>query len=90
MLQISNANTYKNKAANIKNFSKYEFNFEQLQRIFDYNKQLVYLNKSSYPVDLLNIMNESTNDYKIFDMSLIKNNYKLLSSDVIFDEKHIN
>jgi hypothetical protein len=78
-----------NKLVKVKRFSKYEFNFEQLQRIFDYNKQLVYLNKSSYPADLLTIMNESTNDYKIFDMSLIKNNYKLLSSDVIFDENNI-
>jgi hypothetical protein len=73
----------------LKRFSSYEFDLDELRNRFKYNTQLVYLSKNSYPDNIYNLMNESSGDYKVFDVEIFKNNYKILSTSKIFEEKEI-
>lgn len=51
--------------------------FENLKDMIEYNKQLVWLNESVIPENLISIMNEV--EYKQYDISYIKSNYKVLT-----------
>lgn len=76
-------------AIHLKRFSSYEFDLDELRNRFKYNTQLVYLSKDSYPDNIYNLMNESKEDYKVFDVEIFKNNYKILSTSKIFEEKEL-
>lgn len=53
-------------------------NKEQVKEMFDYNKKLVWLNEKIIPKKIIDIM--ASSEYKKFDLSYIRNNYKVLSN----------
>jgi 5'-3' exonuclease len=57
---------------------KFDLPISNVLELFDYNTKLVYLNDTIYPQEILDIMNNI--EYKKFDLSYIKNNYKILAS----------
>lgn len=73
----------------LKRFKKNTDSFEDLKEVFDYNKRMVYLHESSYPLDILDVMNEQNNTYKIFDLEGFKNNYNIISPIKPTDEMEL-
>lgn len=54
-------------------------NVDGVKDEFDYNKKLVWLSDAVIPDELIKKVNET--DYFIYDVNLIRNNYKILSGD---------
>jgi len=54
-------------------------NIEQVKEEFDYNRKLVWLNSEVIPEDLIKKGDQF--DYSIYDVNVIKNNFKVLSGD---------
>ena len=57
-------------------YVKYGLNLENSKAMFDYNKILVWLDETIIPKDLQESMNAV--EYKKYDLSYIKSNYKVL------------
>lgn len=57
-------------------YAKYGLNLENSKAMFDYNKILVWLNETIIPQELQDVMNAV--EYKNYDLSYIKSNYKVL------------
>jgi len=57
-------------------FAKYTINNAHTRDMFDYNKILVWLNDEVIPQEIQDKMNAI--EYKKYDLSFIKNNYKML------------
>ena len=51
--------------------------YQSVKEMLDYNKSLVWLNESIIPETIISKMNEQ--EYKVYDISYIKNNYKTLT-----------
>lgn len=62
--------------ANHKKYKSFHPNQTEIEEMIRYNIKLVYLNESVIPETLLITMNQQ--DYKEYDLSYIKSNYKML------------
>lgn len=60
----------------MKKFKAYNFDKADISAMIDYNINLVYLNKDIIPEDIKESMSKS--EYKLFDINLIRYNYKTL------------
>lgn len=63
----------------LKRFTKCTDTEDMLLETFDYNKKMVYLHGSSYPIEVREAMHYQTQHYRQFDMEGFKNNYNILS-----------
>lgn len=63
----------------LKRFTKCTESDDMLFETFDYNKKMVYLHGSSYPMEVREAMYYQTQHYRQFDMDNFKNNYNILS-----------
>lgn len=63
----------------LKRFTKCTDTEDMLLETFDYNKKMVYLHGSSYPMEVREAMHYQTQHYRQFDMEGFKNNYNILS-----------
>lgn len=61
---------------NSSKYSKYTINEQNAREMFDYNIKLVWLHEKTFPADIQEEMNKI--EYKRFDLSYIKSNYKVL------------
>lgn len=82
-LNITSLNDFFNRKNEIcESFSKQkkyiECNKEQACEMFDYNTKLVWLNEKIIPKEIIDTMKKT--EYKKYDLSYIKNNYKVLSN----------
>lgn len=62
----------------LKKFANVHLELSDLSKVFDYNKQLVWLNESGYPDEIKHKLSLHDNEYSVVDMEYIKNNYKVL------------
>lgn len=65
--------------ANNKKFKPYKPNIFDIERMFDYNVQLVWLHENVIPETISMYMNQQ--EYKQFDINYIKSNFKVLLND---------
>lgn len=70
---------------NLKRFIKNTDTVEILIENFEYNKKLVFLDESSYPLDILESI-RNQNEYMQFNLDEFKNNYNILSPIKPVDE----
>ena len=70
----------------LRRFTKCTDTEDMLLETFDYNQKMVYLDESSYPEEVREVMVAQTPNYKIFDMEGFKNNYNILSPIKPVDE----
>ena len=62
----------------LKKFSNIHLELSDLSKVFDYNKQLVWLDESVYPDEIKHKLSLHDDEYSVVDMAYIKNNYKVL------------
>ena len=68
-----------NSIINYKKFQPYNLNKNELIEMIDYNTKLVWLNESIIPETIICFMN--TIEYKSYDISYLRSNYKTLCPD---------
>lgn len=77
---------------NILSMSKFKGctdSLDDIKEMFSFNKQLVWLDKSTMPKPIIKVLNSHKDDYKVCDIDYLKNNYKVLSSMKEEDEQDI-
>lgn len=70
----------------LKRFRDCQSTESELSEIFDYNFQMVYIDQTQIPRDILRSMNKHKEEYIITDLDYLKNNYKVLSSQTLVVE----
>lgn len=86
LAQINNINDFNEHVSSVigliathKKFKPYNPDASTLNQMIEYNTKLVWLNENTIPDTIIQFMNQQ--EYKQFDVSYIKSNYKVLTNN---------
>lgn len=66
-------------------FKGCQYTMKEIGEMFLYNKQLVWLDKTTIPQEIIKSINNHKDDYKLCDIEYLRNNYRVLANETEAD-----